>query len=55
MLVPTHTACLNQAFKGDCSDPVNERRAGLYHMDFLSDPGVFDRVLLHLQARGPSK
>jgi len=51
--VPPHTCCLNQAWRGDCSSPVNIRFSGVGHIEMASDPNVFavTRELVRLHNR----
>ena len=41
---PPHTCCLNQAFRGDCSDPVNIPVPWTGHLSMVRDAQVFQIV-----------
>lgn len=53
--VPPHTCCLNQAFRGDCSDPVNVKFSGISHMDMVTDQTVFELTLRLVRQHNPNK
>ena len=55
MILPTHSSCLNQRKKGDCSDPVNVRVSWLGHGTICTDKDVTGMVLAHLRARNRSR
>ena len=40
-IVPAQSQCLNQQFRNDCSDPLNVRVYGIFHMDMITVESVF--------------
>jgi pimeloyl-ACP methyl ester carboxylesterase len=53
--VPSHTCCLNQSFRGDCSDPVNTTVHGVGHIAMAFDPEVFALVVERVRSHNPSQ
>lgn len=54
-ILPTHSSCLNQRWRGDCADAVNVRLNLLGHATILTDRGVYERTVAHLRARNRSR
>lgn len=53
--VPAHTCCLNQQFRGDCSDPVNVRFSGVGHIEMATEPAVFEKTRDLIRAHNRSR
>ena len=42
--VPPHTCCLNQTYRGDCTNPINVMFSGIGHIEMSSHSDVIDKV-----------
>jgi triacylglycerol lipase len=53
--IPPHVCCLNQMFRGDCSDPINIMFSGIGHIEMASNSAVIDTVFDLVRRHNASK